>query len=161
MWSLIIHPDCLMNFLVAASGAIGSPSVPTSVIMNRPSCFFVGPRFVFFCSDDDPGGYTKTFIYLYSIHIDSNENMIFNTSKYSCDMYISTLFTSSVILNGWCLNSVTGHIQIYVGIAAIISLFGGSPCAPPPSAIIFKRNCSSSASVCCRGSIVTKKCIKN
>src|SRR6185503_21300388 len=73
-----------------------------------------------------------TFIYLYCIHIDLDENMMFNTSKYSCDMYISTLFTSSVILlcssvilNGWCLNSITGHIQIYVGIAAIISLFGG------------------------------------
>ena len=38
-------------------------------------------------------------------------------------MYISTLFTSSVILNRWLLDSITGHIQIYVGIAAIISLF--------------------------------------
>jgi len=38
-------------------------------------------------------------------------------------MYISTLFTSRVILNRWWLNSITGHIQIYVGIAAIISLF--------------------------------------
>ena len=62
MWSLTIHPDCLMNFLAAASGAIGSPSGPTSVIMNRPSSFFVGPRFVFFCCDDDPDGYKKTFI---------------------------------------------------------------------------------------------------
>ena len=123
MWSLTIHLDCLTNFSVAASGAIGSPSGPTSVIMYRPSSFFVGPRFVFFCCDDDPDGYTKTFIYLYSIHIDSNENMIFNTNKYSCDMYISTLFTSSVILNRWWLNSITGHIQIYVSIAAIISLF--------------------------------------
>ena len=34
-------------------------------------------------------------------------------------MYISTLFTSSVILNRWWLNSITGHIQIYVGIAAV------------------------------------------
>ena len=57
MWSLTIHPDCLMNFLAAASGAIGSPSGPTSVIMNRPSSFFVGPRFVFFYCDDDPDGY--------------------------------------------------------------------------------------------------------
>ena len=47
--------------------------------------------------------------------------MIVTTNKYSCDMYISTLFSSSVILNRWCLNSITGHIQIYVGIAAIIS----------------------------------------
>ena len=62
MWSLTIHPDCLMNFLAAASGAIGSPSGPTSVIMNRPSSFFVWPRFVFFCCDDDPDGYKKTFI---------------------------------------------------------------------------------------------------
>ena len=93
-----------MNFLTAASGAIGSPSVPTSVIMNRPSSFFVGPRFVFFCCDDDPDGYKKN---IHSIHIDSDENMIFTTNKYSffrvtnkysCDMYISTLFTSSVIL---------------------------------------------------------------
>jgi hypothetical protein len=30
--------------------------------MNRPSSFFVGPRFVFFCCDDDPDGYKKTFI---------------------------------------------------------------------------------------------------
>src|SRR6185436_1459962 len=50
------------EFLAAASGAIGSPSGPTSVIMNRPSSFFVGPRFVFFCCDDDPDGYKKTFI---------------------------------------------------------------------------------------------------
>ena len=49
--------------------------------------------------------------------------MIFTTNKYSCDMYISTLFSSSVILNRWWLNSITGNIQIYVGIAAIISLF--------------------------------------
>ena len=62
MWSLTIHLYCLMNFLAAASGAIGSPSGPTSVIMNRPSSFFVGPRFVFFCCDDDPDGYKKTFI---------------------------------------------------------------------------------------------------
>ena len=71
MWSLTIQPDCLMNFLAAASGAIGSPSGPTSVIMNRPSSFFcrasllvffIGPRFVFFCCDDDPDGYKKTFI---------------------------------------------------------------------------------------------------
>ena len=41
--------------------------------------------------------------------------MIFTTNKYSCDMYISTLFSSSVILNRWWLNSITGHIQIYVG----------------------------------------------
>ena len=67
-------------------------------------------------------------------------------------MYISTLFTSSVILNRWWLNSITGHIQIYVGIAAIISLFRDITW---PSAIIFYRNCSSSTSVCC-GSIVTK-----
>jgi hypothetical protein len=120
MWSLTIHPDCLMNFLAAASGAIGSPSGPTSVIMNRPSSFFVGPRFVFFCCDDDPDGYKKN---IHSIHIDSDENMIVTTNKYSFDMYISTLFSSSVILNRWCLNSITGHIQIYVGIAAIISLF--------------------------------------
>ena len=40
-------------------------------------------------------------------------------------MYISTLFTSSVILNRWWLNSITGHIQIYIDIAAIISLFRG------------------------------------
>src|SRR6185369_15769125 len=115
MWSLRIHPDCLTNFLAAASRAIRSPSGPTSVIMYRPSSFFVGPRFVFFCCDDDPDGYTKTFIYLYSIHIDSDENMMFNTSKYSCDMYISILFTSSVILKRWCLISITGHIQIYFG----------------------------------------------
>ena len=49
--------------------------------------------------------------------------MIVTTNNYSCDMYISTLFSSSVILNRWCINSITGHIQIYVGIAAIISLF--------------------------------------
>src|SRR6185437_2155335 len=49
--------------------------------------------------------------------------MIVTTNKYSCDMYISTLFTSSVNLNRWWLNSITEHIQIYVGIAAIISLF--------------------------------------
>ena len=52
-------------------------------------------------------------------------NVHITTNKYSCDMYISTLFTSSVILKRWCLNSITGHIQIYVGIAAIISLFRG------------------------------------
>ena len=80
-----------MNFLVAASGAIGSPSGPTSVIMNRPSSFFVGPRFVFFCCDDDPDGYKKN---IHSIHIYSDENMIVTTNKYSCDMYISTLFSS-------------------------------------------------------------------
>ena len=62
MWSLTIHPDCLMNFLAAASGAIGSPSRPTYVIMNHPSSFFVGPHFVFFCCDDDLDGYKKTFI---------------------------------------------------------------------------------------------------
>ena len=42
MWSLTIHLDCLMNFLAAASGAIDSPSGPTSVIMNRPSSFLLG-----------------------------------------------------------------------------------------------------------------------
>ena len=59
MCSLTIHPYCLMNFLAAASRAIGSPSGPTSVIMNRPSSFFVGPRFIFFCCDDDPDSYKK------------------------------------------------------------------------------------------------------
>ena len=69
MGSLTILSDCLMNFLVAASGAIGSPSGPTSVIMYRLSSFFVGPHFVLFCCDDDPDGYTKTFIYLHG-HLD-------------------------------------------------------------------------------------------
>ena len=40
MWPLTIHPDCLMNFLAAASRVIGSPSGPTSFIINRPSSFF-------------------------------------------------------------------------------------------------------------------------
>ena len=51
-----------MNFLMAASGAIGSPSGTTSVIMYHPYNFFVGPHFVFFCCDDDPDNYKKTFI---------------------------------------------------------------------------------------------------
>ena len=40
-----------------------------------------------------------------------------------CDMYISILVSSSVIISRWNLTSVTGHIQIYVGIGAFINLF--------------------------------------
>ena len=89
---------------------------------------------------------------IHSIHIDSDENMIVTTNKYSCDMYISTLFTSSVILKRWSLIS-TPDIFKYMLVLLLSSACSGA--SPWPSAIIFNRNYSSSASVC-RGSIVTK-----